>query len=104
MEDWQLLEKRLNNLEGRNYRDYRAIKGNYAFPQFDLTVDYVQGDPFAAPSRVRIRLAQSVAQFPSQWLIDYVRQTAIADYLTRQVTQVAQSLQQKRGSGKSGQY
>ncbi|MGI8934883.1 MAG: ABC-ATPase domain-containing protein [Phormidesmis sp.] len=102
MEDWQLLEKRLNNLEGRSYRDYRAIKENYAFPQFDLTVDYVQGDPFAAPSRIRIRLSQTVAQFPSQWLTDYVSQTAIADYLTRQVAQVAQSLQQKRGSGKSG--
>ena len=103
MEDWQRLSQQLNNLEGRSYQDYKTIKGNYAFPQFDLIVDYVQGDPFAAPSRIRIRLSQTVAQFPSQWLTDYVSQTAIADYLTRQVAQVAQSLQQKRGSGKSGQ-
>ncbi len=102
MTDWQTLERQLNRLEGSSYKNYREIRGNYAFPEFELGVDYVQGDPFATPSRIRVQLAQSVARFPPQWLTDYVAQTAIADYLTRQVAQVAQSLQQKRGSGKSG--
>jgi len=100
--DQQILQRQLNNLEGRSYREYKGIKGHYAFSEFELQVDYVQGDPFAAPSRIRLRVNQQVAGFPSQWLTDYVAQTAIADYVTRQVGQVAQSLRQKRGSGKSG--
>ncbi|MEM9090697.1 MAG: ABC-ATPase domain-containing protein [Cyanobacteria bacterium P01_F01_bin.53] len=106
MADRQALLKQLHNLDGRSYREYKSIRGHYTFSggnsEFELWVDYVQGDPFAAPSRVRLRLTQGVAQFPSQWLSDYVAQTAIADYVTRQVGQVAQAIRKKRGSGKSG--
>ena len=102
MTDWQTLQRQLNGLEGRSYREYKGIKGNYEFPGFELAIDYVQGDPFAAPSRIRIRLDQQVARFPALWLTDYVAQVAIADYVTRQVAQVAKSLAKKRGSGKSG--
>lgn len=97
------LEERLKGLEGRSYREYKGIKGNYAFPTFVLSVDYVQGDPFATPSRIRIRLPQSVAGFPNQWMTDYGCQWAIADYITRQVAQVARNIGKKRGSGKSGE-
>ncbi|MEL7334330.1 MAG: ABC-ATPase domain-containing protein [Cyanobacteria bacterium J06560_2] len=100
--DWRDLQNQLKDWEDRSYREYKRIKGDYAFPEFDLSVDYVQGDPFAAPSRLRLVVPQSVAQFPLEWITDYVRQCAVADYLTRQVVQVAQKLEQKRGSGKSG--
>ena len=99
---WETLRHQLRNLEGRSYREYKGIKGDYAFSDFVLSVDYVQGDPFAAPSRIRIHLPQAVAQFPGEWITDYVCQCAIADYLTRQVAGVAKKLAQKRGSGKSG--
>ncbi|MGB3294775.1 MAG: ABC-ATPase domain-containing protein [Phormidesmis sp.] len=102
MADWQTFQQQLIDLEGSSYRDYKRIKGDYEFPGFDLAVDYVQGDPFAAPSRIRLKIAQQAAQFPLHWLTDYETQIAIADYLTRQVAQVAQSLARKRGSGKSG--
>ena len=102
MRNRQTLKQQLHDLEGRGYGNYKSIKGNYAFSMFDLSVDWVQGDPFAAPSRIRIWVKQDVAQFPARWMTDYAAQTAIADYLTRQVAQVARSLQKKRGSGKSG--
>ncbi len=98
----QTLRQLLKHLEGYSCREYRGIKGNYEFSAFLLSVDYVQGDPFAAPSRIRIRLNQAVAKFPSNWLTYYGSLVALANYLTRQVVQVAQSLQQKRGSGNSG--
>ena len=99
---WRELQYRLRGLDGRSYREYRGIKGDYAFDRFVLSVDYVQGDPFAAPSRIRLQVPQSIAQFPPRWITDYVAQCAIADYLTRQVARVAKNLAQKRGSGKSG--
>ncbi len=102
MANWQTFQQQLIDLESRSYRDYKSIKGDYEFPDFNLSVDYVQGDPFAAPSRIRLKIAQQVARFPTLWLTDYEAQIAIADYLTRQVAQVAQSLTKKRGSGKSG--
>lgn len=34
-----------------------------------LSVDYVQGNPFAAPSQIRIRVNQAVAKFPSIQLV-----------------------------------
>ena len=102
MRDRQILKQQLHDLEGRGYGNYKSIKGNYAFPTFNLSVDWVQGDPFAAPSRIRLEIEQGVAGFPSRWMTDYAAQMAIADYLTRQVAQVAQSLRKKRGSGKSG--
>ncbi|MEM8504913.1 MAG: ABC-ATPase domain-containing protein [Cyanobacteria bacterium P01_D01_bin.1] len=99
---WRDLRHQLSSLDARSYREYKGIKGSYEFPEFKLNVDYVQGDPFAAPSRICIWVPQTVAGFPVEWMTDYERRVAIADYLTRQVAQVAQSLQKKRGSGKSG--
>ena len=100
--DKRSLQEKLRSLEGRSYKEYRGIEGDYGFPGFKLTVDYVQGDPFASPSRIRITVPQAMGEFPSQWLTDYECQVAIADYLNRQVAQVASALQKKRGSGGSG--
>lgn len=100
--NWQTLRHQLEELEGRSYRGYKSLKGHYEFPGFELEIDYVQGDPFAAPSQIRIGVAQLMAKFPAEWITDYAAQVAISDYVTRQVAQVAQSLSKKRGSGKSG--
>jgi predicted ABC-class ATPase len=56
------LRRVLHRLDGRGYKAYKEIKGRWTFPRFDLFVDHVQGDPFAAPSRVRVRLAGSVTE------------------------------------------
>lgn len=102
MKHQQALQRQLIDLEGRSYREYRGIKGDYEFSSFELRIDYVQGDPFAAPSRIRVRMSQDVAGFPPEWMNNYDSQVAIADYVNRQVAQVAQQLAKKTGSGKSG--
>ncbi|NQT91518.1 MAG: ATPase, partial [Lentisphaerae bacterium] len=48
----------LRRIDGRGYKAYMDIGGAYDFEDFELIVDYVQGDPFAAPSRVRVRVRQ----------------------------------------------
>ncbi|MGC1528670.1 MAG: ABC-ATPase domain-containing protein [Phormidesmis sp.] len=99
---WKTLQRQLEQMDGCGYREYKRIKGDYVFSEFTLSVDYVQGDPFAAPSRIRLRLPQALARFPAHWITNYVGQCALSDYVTRQVAQVAQALEKKRGSGKSG--
>ena len=34
------------------------MQGSYDFGNFTLHIDYVQGDPFASPSRIRVVVPQ----------------------------------------------
>lgn len=98
----------LQDLDGQSYRAYKQIQGRYRFPSFTLLVDHVQGDPFAAPSRLRVQVpqqskqGQAIAGFPRELFKTKSRNIALCDYLTRQFERAANSLRSKRGSGKSG--
>ena len=102
MPDREKLDSTLHQLDNRNYKAYKDIKGRYQFPEFTLIVDHVQGDPFAAPSKLRVLVPQSVAQFPDQLYQSSSRDTALRDYLTRQFELAAKSVSSRRGTGKSG--
>ncbi|MBW4484798.1 MAG: ABC-ATPase domain-containing protein [Tildeniella torsiva UHER 1998/13D] len=96
------LYDQLHRLDGQGYGAYKALKGEYDFGEFVLHIDHVQGDPFAAPSRVRVVVPQVVAGFPkSLWKLP-CRAIALADYLTREFYRATQARQRPSGSGKSG--
>lgn len=98
----------LLDLDRQSYRAYKQIKGSYLFDDFKLIIDHVQGDPFAAPSRVRVQVPQRspqgkpIAGFPQELFQSYSREIALRDYLARQFDQQAARLRERRGSGKSG--
>jgi predicted ABC-class ATPase len=99
------LNQTLLQLDRQSYSAYKHLRGRYQFPGFVLCIDYVQGDPFAAPSRVRVQVPQlgpRGAGFPKEWLATPSRSLALCDYLNREFYQQSQQLQDKRGSGKSG--
>ena len=48
------LRRTITRIDGKGYKAYKDIKGLYAFGLYTLIIDHVQGDPFAAPSRVRV--------------------------------------------------
>lgn len=96
------LRTQLLDLDGRGYKAYKGIRGEYQFPDFSLIIDRVQGDPFAAPSSVRVKISHKIAQFPSQLYGSLSREVALRDYLTRQFGKVAQTKSSHRGTGKSG--
>lgn len=98
----QHLYQRLLDLDQRGYKAYKEIQGSYQFAEFTLLIDYVQGDPFAAPSRLRVLMPQPIAQFPQPLYATPSRAIALRDYLNRQFYQVASQLSGQRGSGKSG--
>ena len=60
------LRSNLQRIDGKGYKAYKDIQGEYSFNDFSVFVDYVQGDPFAGPSRVRIRVPQRKAGFPGE--------------------------------------
>jgi len=92
----------LKALDGQSYKAYKSLRGKYDFPNFTLHIDYVQGDPFAAPSQLRVILPQSVARFPEDLYRTPSRRTALEDYLIRQFHRRTRRFSSDRGSGKSG--
>ncbi|TVQ11655.1 MAG: ATPase [Leptolyngbya sp. DLM2.Bin27] len=96
------LYDQLQRLDGQGYGAYKSLKGEYDFGDFTLHIDHVQGDPFAAPSRVRVVVPQSVAGFPKGLWEVPCRAIALADYLTREFYRATQRRERGSGSGKSG--
>jgi predicted ABC-class ATPase len=97
------LRRTLARIDGRGYKAYKDIGGRYDFAHFTLYIDYVQGDPFAAPSKLRVRVPQSTANLPADLSGSRVRRVALEDFLTRQVRHaIRRTTQGGRGSGKSG--
>ena len=96
------LRQFLNRIDQRNYPAYKDLERCYEFPEFTLWVDRVQGDPFASPSQLRVAIAQNQAKFSADLYCTSSREIALRDFLTRQFDRAAQTMSQRRGSGKSG--
>jgi predicted ABC-class ATPase len=98
----RVLFDQLQRLDGQSYKAYKSLKGEYNFADFTLLIEHVQGDPFAAPSRVRVVVPQEVAQFPKDLWNQPCRAVALADYLTREFYRATRHRERQSGSGKSG--
>jgi predicted ABC-class ATPase len=97
------LSKELKRLDRRGYKAYKDIAGRWDFQNFQLYIDHVQGDPFAAPSRLRVRVPMQVADFPEDTYHNRSREVGLRDHLTRRFGAACRRSGKKRGgSGKSG--
>ncbi|MGH9459979.1 MAG: ABC-ATPase domain-containing protein [Vicinamibacteria bacterium] len=93
----------LDRIDGRGYKAYKEIAGTYEGRGFTLHIDHVQGDPFAAPSKIRLRAPQTLARIPIDLFGNRVRRIALQDFLCREVQRaIAREVQGRRGAGKSG--
>ena len=96
----------LDRIDGRGYKAYRDLRGGYdlrAEAGLELFVDRVQGDPFAAPSKLRARMELAEAALPQELMAGRVRRLALADLLARRVARAIEARgARSRGSGKSG--
>lgn len=94
----------LRRCDGRGYKAYRDLRGGFADGALELHVDHVQGDPFAAPSRLRLRLDQREAGLPDALFATRTRRIALEDLLARRARRaIAGCVQGARGSGRSGE-
>ena len=97
------LRSLLNRIDHRGYPAYKDTKGAYQFPGYILSIDHVQGDPFASPSKVSVRVVGRTAGFPQELYEGDHQRIALQDELTRQFGRRAEQFAFKaKGSGKSG--
>ena len=103
MKSSQDLRSALCAIDHRSYPAYKSLAGSYSFGKFLLSIDHVQGDPFAAPSSLSVRVSHKLAGFPSTFYETKWNKTACADYLLRRFhQQISRFCFQAKGSGKSG--
>ncbi|MDX1764970.1 MAG: ABC-ATPase domain-containing protein, partial [bacterium] len=97
------LHQTLTRIDGRGYKAYKQIQGEYDFHNFTLLVDHVQGDPYAAPSRFRVLVGQKRAAIPPHLFAGPVREMAVSDFLARAFGEATAAVSKgSRGIGKSG--
>jgi len=75
----------LKRIDGQGYKAYKDIAGSYQFEGYRLSIDHVQGDPFAQPSRISIHVAAADAALPAELWSSKIRKTAAEDFLSRAV-------------------
>ncbi len=99
------LKAKISRIDGRSYKAYSDIRGRYSLGGGLLFfVDGVQGDPFAPPSRVRLRVSMDVASFPEHLWKEKVRRVALQDFVLREFKKALMPFSKKRGTGGSGTY
>ncbi len=103
MKNLEELKRELDRIDGKSYKLYKNLEGQYDFKNYILSIDHVQGDPFAAPSRIRVIVNQNVAGFPKELFDSKYKNIAAADYLTREFYyNINKCSERIFGSGKSG--
>ena len=97
------LKKELDRIDGRGYKSYKDLEGQYSFNNYILSIDHVQGDPFASPSRVRVIVNANYNQLPEELFDEKYKKVALCDFLTRLFSKNIYKYGEKIfGSGKSG--
>lgn len=97
------LQESIRLMDHKGYPAYKGLKGRYHFAKYELSIDHVQGDPFASPSSLSIRIKGKEAEFPKEYYQERHRKTALEDFLLRIFAKGVDKVSfQAKGSGKSG--
>ncbi len=92
--DPKQLQQTLERIDGRGYKAYHDIAGLHEFPRFTLSVDHVQADPFAAPSRLRAFVPWTRAGLPDAARASAARERAARDFIARSFRAAAASIEE----------
>lgn len=103
MKTSQDLRNELNAIARKSYPAYKSVQGSYDFKDYKLSIDHVQGDPFASPSKVSVLISGRQAGFPERLYEERMKRITLQDYLTRIFGgQIEKYNFKAKGSGKSG--
>lgn len=93
----------LESIDRKSYPAYKSAQGAYDFKDYILSIDHVQGDPFASPSKISVFIPHKKAGYPAALFDREEKKTALEDYLVRQFSREISRFNFKaKGSGKSG--
>ncbi|SHG61806.1 Predicted ATPase of the ABC class [Thermosyntropha lipolytica DSM 11003] len=96
------LKRIISRIDGRGYKAYKEIEGEYELNTCYLYIDHAQADPFAPMSRIRLRVPIAKAGFPKH-LYQGVKLTALEDIIARLIKKELDRLNLKpAGTGNSG--
>ena len=94
------LKTLLLSIDKRGYKAYKILQGKtFHKGNVSLRIEHVQGDPFATPSVVQIKVPND---FPKQITLKKHVKVAIEDLILRHVFEKSKMLSSKLGSGHSG--
>ena len=97
------LRKLLLSIDHRGYPAYKDTRGKWSYGNYILSIDHVQGDPFASPSNVSVIVPGRVARFPREYTAPGHRLITLQDMLLRLFDREIRGRERRRdGSGKSG--
>ena len=103
MKTKEQLKDMLRSIDHKGYPQYKSLRGEYRFADYILSIDHVQGDPFASPSHLHVRMAHAVCGFPAEYYQGEPARTALEDFLLRRFWEAVRQFSfQAKGSGKSG--
>ncbi len=100
--DVRTLKRKLERIDGRGYKAYQDLKGEYRFGDFLFFIDKVQSDPFAPPSRVRLKIPKEIAALPPDTYQRVSRRIGLENFLAKVLAEEARRISRRLGSGKSG--
>ncbi len=96
------LLRKIRALHGRGYKQYKSLKGRYAFGRFFLELEHIQADPFASPSRVKVTVLAQEARLPSYAYAKAYRKLGLENFLAWLLKRAALRESKRLGTGKSG--
>ncbi|KAI4723085.1 hypothetical protein E4T48_00752, partial [Aureobasidium sp. EXF-10727] len=104
---WAQLSQTLDSIDGQQYGSYKRLQNarfRHSSPDFTLSINHVQADAYASPSRISVSMDWKTTGFPNEFAASDVRQIALADYVSRAAATFIRNkhMNQSVGSGNSG--
>ena len=97
------LEDECSRLDRRPYPAYKDLRGRKdSLGPITLQFQSIQGDPFAAPSRLKVTIEPRLTGLPIWSKSTLTERIATADFVHRAMVQELNRLPRSSGSGKSG--
>ncbi|MGM0644995.1 MAG: ABC-ATPase domain-containing protein [Thermodesulfobacteriota bacterium] len=83
MSDQARLQAECERIDGKGYGAYKDLRGAYNLGSCRVSLDHIQSDPYAPPSKVRLEVGAARAGFPQELYANRVRRVALQDFVAR---------------------